>query len=214
MPNNPPYMSSPGNIAKVLNKIAEAATPDRFTQDFLQTKLAMSGGGARPLIPFLKRIGFLSNDGRPTSLYKRYRNPDQSGAAIAEALRHGYRDIYQINEYAHELSDAKLKGVVTQATGLAPDSRVVQLIVSSFNQLKSFADFDAAPAVEEPSEQYRSSFPPIQGGSDVSPPSGSKQPVGMNLAYTINLNLPATSDITVFNAIFSSLREHLLKGEE
>jgi hypothetical protein len=34
---------------------------------------------------------------------------------------------------------------------------------------------------------------------------------GLGLSYTINLNLPATSDITVFNAIFKSLKEHLLK---
>ena len=35
--------------------------------------------------------------------------------------------------------------------------------------------------------------------------------IGLNLAYTINLNLPATSDIAVFNAIFKSLKENLLK---
>jgi hypothetical protein len=33
----------------------------------------------------------------------------------------------------------------------------------------------------------------------------------LSLGYTINLNLPATSDIAVFNAIFKSLREHLLR---
>ena len=33
---------------------------------------------------------------------------------------------------------------------------------------------------------------------------------GIKLGYTINLNLPATSDIAVFDAIFKSLREHLL----
>jgi len=35
-------------------------------------------------------------------------------------------------------------------------------------------------------------------------------PTGLNLGYTINLHLPATSDIAVFNAIFKSLRENLL----
>jgi hypothetical protein len=35
--------------------------------------------------------------------------------------------------------------------------------------------------------------------------------IGLNLAYIINLNLPATSDIAVFNAIFKSLKENLLK---
>ena len=38
--------------------------------------------------------------------------------------------------------------------------------------------------------------------------------VGLNLSYTINLNLPATADQAVFNAIFRSLKEHLLSGNE
>lgn len=33
---------------------------------------------------------------------------------------------------------------------------------------------------------------------------------GINLSYTINLNLPATKDIDVFNAIFKSLKQHIL----
>jgi hypothetical protein len=37
------------------------------------------------------------------------------------------------------------------------------------------------------------------------------QSLGLNLGYTINLNLPATSDPAVFNAIFKALKEHLLK---
>ena len=40
------------------------------------------------------------------------------------------------------------------------------------------------------------------------------QALGLNLGYTINLNLPATSDIAVFNAIFRSLKENLLKDPD
>jgi hypothetical protein len=61
-----PYLAGYGNITKVLEKIKSAATPDRFTQDFLATKLSLKGGSARPVIPFLKRVGFLGPDGIPT----------------------------------------------------------------------------------------------------------------------------------------------------
>ena len=47
-----PYVQAYGNITKALGKIREAQTPARFTQDFLETKLAMRGGSARPVIPF------------------------------------------------------------------------------------------------------------------------------------------------------------------
>ncbi len=213
MSKNPPYVSSPGNIIKVLSKISEAATPERFTQDFLETKLGMSGGSVRPLIPFLKRLGFLSADGKPTDLYKQYRNPSESGRAVAEAMKVGYRDLYQINEYAHDLGDTKLKGAVTQLTGLESDSRVVQLIVGSFKALKDMADFDSTLEEEEPVEPQVNGLPPPE--NKYHPPQvGNANGVGMNLSYTINLNLPATSDISVFNAIFKSLREHLLRGDQ
>jgi hypothetical protein len=45
-------------------------------------------------------------------------------------------------------------------------------------------------------------------------PPPEAQTVGLRLGYNINLNLPATSDIAVFNAIFKSLRENLLKATD
>src|SRR4051812_32045909 len=96
--------------------IKNASTPQRFTQDFLSTKLGMKGGSARPVIPFLKRIGFLNSDGTPTELYRQFRNPASAGAATAQALRHGFASLYEVNEYAHDLPDKDLKGIVVQVT--------------------------------------------------------------------------------------------------
>ena len=61
-----PYVTGYGNITKALQKIQTAQTPPRFTQDFLATKLGLKGGSPRPVIPFLKRTGFLASDGTPT----------------------------------------------------------------------------------------------------------------------------------------------------
>ena len=36
--------------------------------------------------------------------------------------------------------------------------------------------------------------------------------VGFNVSYTINLNLPETTNPDVFNAIFKSLKENLLEN--
>ncbi len=200
-----PYVPSYGLIGKALEKVKSAATPDRFTQDFLSTKLAMTGGSARSLIPFLKRIGFLGTDGVPSDLYKRFRNPSQTGLAAAEALRVGYRALYEMNEYAHDLSDSGLKGLVVQATGLKPDSGTIKAIMGSFKALKAAATFDAGSAggADEHASDELQTVPVVPGGE--------AQPAKLGLSYTINLNLPATSDIAVFNAIFKSLREHLLR---
>src|SRR5258705_3760370 len=98
-----PYVPSYGLIAKVLNKIKTAATPDRFTHDFLSTKLGMTGGAARSLTPFFKKICFFGTDGLPTEIYKRFRNPSKSRPAAADPLSAGYQVVYEMNEYGHEL---------------------------------------------------------------------------------------------------------------
>jgi Family of unknown function (DUF5343) len=199
-----PYVTGYGNITKALQKIQTAKTPPRFTQDFLATKLALKGGSARPVIPFLKRTGFLASDGTPTSLYNRFRNQAQRGAAAAEALRKGYARFYEVNEYAHDLSAAELKGLAVQVTGLEESSSTLKGVVGSFNALKAFADFNVVAdegTVDDESESLSETQPASTRGGAVG---------GLSLGYTINLHLPATSDIAVFNAIFKSLREHLL----
>jgi hypothetical protein len=201
----PPFMNAYGNITKILTKVKEAQTPDRFTQDFLGTKLGFSGGSATPFIPFAKRLGLLAPDGTPTELYKRFRNPPQSEAAMAQAIKKGYSTLYERNEFVHDLDKKGLTGLVMEATGLAKDNGALKSIVSSFEALKKFADFDkpSSTAVEIPPEKT----------SDSADGSGSlkEAEVGLNLSYTIYLNLPKTNDIAVFNAIFKSLKENFFK---
>ena len=199
-----PYINAYGNITKVLEKVKGAATPDRFSQDFLADTLGMKGGSARPVIPYLKRTGFLGPDGTPTTLYTSFRNPTEEGAAAAKALQTGYAPLFQMVEKAHTLDDAELKGLIVQSTGLEKNSKTVGAILGSFKALKAFAD----PVATVPPEQP----PPPEdenGGGDGDGDGG--LPGGLNLSYTINLNLPATSDVAVFNAIFKSLREQLLR---
>jgi hypothetical protein len=137
----PPFMNGYGTAAKILSKIKEAQTPDRFTQDFLSTKLGFPGGTARPFIALAKRIGFLESDGRPTDLYKSFRNPTQSKAAMAAAMKKGFSQLYERNEYAHDLDKKKLEGLVVELTGLQQRHATVRAIVGTFDVLKGLADF-------------------------------------------------------------------------
>lgn len=204
-----PYVPAYGTITKVLEKIKTASTPPRFTQDFLATTLDMPGGSAKPVISFLKRTGFLATDGAPTELYKRFRNSSQRGAAAADALRTGYKALYEVNEYVHNAKDADLRGLVVQVTGAEEDSKLVQAVTGSFKGLKAFADFDVS-SHEAPADGAETPTDAPEG-SGWSGNGGGGLPGGVTLGYTINLHLPPTSDIAVFNAIFKSLREHLLQ---
>jgi hypothetical protein len=201
-----PYLQAYGNIRKVLEKIQQASTPPKFTQDFLATTLDMSGGSARPVIAYLKRADFLGSDGAPTDLYKQFKNPSARGAAAAQGLRKAYSALYEVNEYVHDAKDRDLKGIILQVTGLEENSKLVIAMVGSFKTFRAFADFTADP-VRNVSEE-EAAHPDDNGGqrTRLNIPQGNN----LQLGYTINLNLPATTEIAVFNAIFKSLREHLL----
>ena len=204
-----PYLVSPGSIKTALEKIRQAATPERVTQDFVSTKLAIKGGTGNALIPFLKKIGLVNSDGTPTDIYKRYRNPATGGVAIASAVKIGYKKLADTNEYFYDLNDNDLKALIVQVTGAEQDSQVVKLTASTLKTLKAFAKFDGSSELESEIEADKGSpEPPVRNGR--APTSAGT----VNFSYTINLNLPATSEQAVFNAIFRSLKEHLLSNAE
>ena len=208
-----PYMASPGLVPKILSKIQEARRPERFTQDFLETKLGYGGGSARAFIPLLKRMGFLSSDGTPTRLYDQFRNADTQGGAMSEAIRTAYSELFDRNEYAHELTKEKLTGLITEITGASKNDTITKCIVSTFLALKGFGDFDAETSAGAP-ETTR-----LDGGEVPSQvvieeqgrrPPVREEDVKFAVSYTINLNLPETTNPEVFNAIFRALKENLL----
>jgi hypothetical protein len=207
-----PYITSPGNIERALTGIKQATVPERVSQDFVKTILKIPGGSGDQVTSFLKKIGFANADGSPSDLYKRFRNPSQSGAAVASAIRSAYAALYVRNEFMHELVDDGLVGLITEETGHAHDSNIVKMVFACIKQLKAFASFsvpaESLPTSSLKAEPPESSQPPKSGAHSA------PQTFGLNLGYTINLNLPATSDPEVFNAIFKALKEHLLSSSD
>ena len=208
MPANLPYLASPGSIKTALERIKLAATPERVTGDFVTTKLQIKGGTGAAIPPFLKKIGLVSSDGSPSDLYGKFRNNQTSGSAIASAMKIGYRELFDANEYCYELNDKDLISLIMQITGAAADSSSAKSTLYTFKNLKSFANFDS-----EDNSNLISIPEKFTPPASAAPDASTNGKVELNLSYTINLNLPATADQAVFNAIFKSLREHLLRDE-
>lgn len=210
-----PYLVSVGLIPKVFEKIQIAKRPERFTQDFLETKLGHSGGSARALIPLLKRLGFLASDGSPTSLYDQYRNSETQGAAVAEGMKHAFSELFDRNEYVYELPRDKLTSLVIEITGAAKGESTTKKIVSTFAALNEMADFDQDLRKSDSQERIQeelASAVRIPGEANSIPTNSVDGQVDFRVAYTVNLNLPETSDPDVFNAIFKALKENLLRN--
>jgi Family of unknown function (DUF5343) len=177
--------------------------------------LGYGSGSARPIIPLLKRLNFLQADGTPTQIYARFRNPSERGPAMLEALKAGYPELYARNEYAHLLSKDKLRDLVVEVTGLERENQVVAYIVSTFQAMKAAGNVNESTRIGTVSSANGAESPlPVTAPAPFERADfgvhRSAQEIGMNLSYTINLNLPPSSDPEVFNAIFKALKEHLL----
>jgi len=213
-----PYVTAPGNVEKALAGVRTAATPPTVSQDFVKTILGISGGSGNQITAYLKKVGFASTDGTPTELYRRFRNPATEGSAAAEALRIGYAPLYVRNEYMHKLSDEQLRGLIVEETGAGTDANTVSMTLSCIKGLKKFARWDVPVEVlDSAAADNKNASSAVISAASSQPDSTStratvSQSLGLNLGYTINLNLPATSDPAVFNAIFKALKEHLLKA--
>jgi hypothetical protein len=210
---NLPYVMAVGTLEGLLDKIQSASVPEKFSQDFVATKLLVKGGAGRALIPFVKRMGLVSADGTPTDRYKAMRNPEKAGSAVADAMRSLYGPLFEMNEKVYDLEPSKVKSLIVEATGAEPDSAVVQKTLSTFQALRKRADFKGMKSTAVGSTE---SDLAMQIGSPRIVKQQLPAPVesvgeGINLSYTINLNLPATTDIEVFNAIFKSLKTHLIQ---
>lgn len=208
----PPYTSSTGLLKELFKKIQEAPPPPRFSLDFLFSNLKFKKSGAtNAFIPFLKRLGFLSSDGTPTEIYKRFRNPNPkiSGTAMAEALKIGYSDLYNRNEYWHNLNKNEFKNFIVEVLELDVKNPIVSFMSSTVDALKTYANFDNVTTETETEPEDTIVDDAIQESKKHWKTHTIKHS-GLNLSYTINLNLPETSDIKVFDAIFKSLRDNIL----
>lgn len=203
----PPYVNAYGNISSLFEEIKKASVPPKFTQDFLSTMLGLKSSSYRAMIPLLKRLGFIDQGNMPTQAYRDYRDDNQSGQVMASQLKSAYSDLYRASEYAHKLTRQQLISKLKTLTGASAEDKVIPAVAGTFEELAKLADFESASSSVE-SEVVSS--PEKQ--EDYSSRNEERQHFHKNfgISYTINLNLPATTEVEVFNAIFKSLKEHIL----
>ena len=121
-----------------------------------------------------------------------------------------------MNEYFYDLGDRELLALINQVTGAAEGDKVAKLTLSTLKILKTYADFDAQQGEVQSGTASQTTTTASEDKKETTTKTtlSDSNALGLNLSYTINLNLPATADQAVFNAIFRSLRENLLKSDE
>ncbi len=199
------YVQIYGQLSDFFKQIAEGQAPERFTRQHLKD-LGFGSSTHHALIPLLKALGFLSSEGMPTSRYYEHRSTAQSRYVMAEALREAYGDLFVLKARPTDADKALIQGKFKSTHNVS--DRLAQLMASTFFSLLSLADLDVvAPTKPKPKK------PPKERVEEEKPKAEIPEvqlAVPLGLHYNIQIHLPATKDIEVFNAIFKSLKEHLI----
>ena len=202
-----PYTTAPGVLKKALELIIPAERPDKFGANYMATILKLSGGGARAVPPLLKKMQFIGADGTPTLLYSKFKTDGARAQAAYDGLKNAFSELFRRNEYIHKADENSVKDTIVEITGLKKTDNIVRLMYSSFDSIRNFITGDVSAASDGVKTDSRDDNDAVQGRPDVSVLSG----MALGLSYQINIVLPETENVAVFNAIFRSLRDNLLR---
>jgi Family of unknown function (DUF5343) len=196
------YTQAYGKIGEFFGKIRDGQAPDQFSTQLLKD-LGYKSNNHRAFIPIMKSLGFLSPDGKPTSRYNEYRDHSKSKQIMGEAIKDAYSDIFLIKEHPTAGDKATIEGKFKSYHNVSDN--ISKIMANTFYALLSLADLktSATTSVTENNETNKKN----ELDNKVAMPQISNKSPGLH--YNIQVHLPATKDIEVYNAIFKSLREHL-----
>lgn len=200
------YLITTKNLEAFLNALQTAQAPERFTTKFLQD-LEFSSSNDRLFIGLLKGLGFIDESGAPQQRYFDFLDQTQAKTVLAQAIREAYDDLFRINKDAQTLSEEEVKNKLRTLTRGEKSDKVVGLMAKTFRTLCDYADWNQSL---KPALEFESKEQPATSTKDLPPVSKASLPEELALHYNIQIHLPATRDSAVYDAIFRSLRDHLV----
>ncbi len=202
------YMTSTKNLPAIMQKIIDGTAPPKFTVAHLRG-IGFKSSNDQGILPLLKDLGFLAADGTPTARYHDYRDSSRSKIVMGEALHQAYEEIFHIKEHPTKADRAAIEGRFKSVHNAS--DRVAEFQAATFLALLDLADLTGGPGMKKQQKQADVPEEPT-GGKSRSADKAGGLPGGQfsGLRYNIEVHLPATKDVEVYNAIFRSLRENLL----
>jgi hypothetical protein len=201
------YVLPTNRIGDILNKIRDGQAPAQFTHQLLKD-WGFTSTNDRAFVSLLKALGFLTTDGKPTQRYNDYRDHSRSKQVLAQGLREAYGDIFLIKEHPTAADKAAIEGKFKSFHNVS--DHVAGLMTKTFLGLLPHSDLSAKQSVT-PSVEVKKPDAGNNNGSSASEEGNGFRPAAplTGLHYNIQIHLPATKDVEVYNAIFKSLRAHL-----
>ena len=202
------YLTSTKNLESIINSVINAKAPDRFTNKFLED-LGYKSSNDRLVVGMFKALGLLDDNGQPLQRYYEFLDQTQTGKILAIGIEEAYGDLFNLRKDAQNMSNDEVKNKLKTLTQGQKSDKVIGLMAMTFRAFCDLADWSEETEIQGSSENTavqneRNDFAGFEK-------RGSKVPkTDMNLHYNIQIHLPETTNMAVYDAIFQSLKKHLL----
>tara|TARA_Y100001949_G_C15988380_1_gene331639 strand:- start:3689 stop:4333 length:645 start_codon:yes stop_codon:yes gene_type:complete len=208
------YLVTTRNVEPFFNSLISARAPEVFTQKFLES-LEFKSTNDRLYIGLLKSLGFLEESGAPTTRYYEFMDQGQSKKVMAQAVMDAYEDLFNVYTEANNLTVDEVKNKLKTLTQGKHSDKVYGLMANTFKALVDYANWDSkegkskntSKKEQEPQKIASPTLPVAEVGD---PKSNEKSLSGLGLHYNIQIHLPESRDPAVYDALFKSLKDHLL----
>lgn len=206
------YLVSTKNFDAIMNSILAARAPERFTNKFLED-LGFKSSNDRLIMGVLKGLAFLNETGEPTQRYYDFLDQTQSKQILAQGIQEAYEDLFNLRKDAQNMSQEEVKNKLKTLTQGQKGEKVVELMAKTFKTLCDYAEWNVTETVvkkKEPEPNYEDmpEANPVPSTNVVLPMETSKNTLG--LCYNIQIHLPETTNMAVYDAIFQSIKKHLM----
>ena len=194
-----PSTQNTGNLIDFLGKISEVGVPQKLTGKGM-SQYGYTSSNDRSIVTILKFIGFLTDAGEPTELWKESRT--DSKKTVAAGIVSGYQRLYQTYPNAHQKDVEALTNFFKSRTDVGDTQ--VKRITNTFRSLVEYADFsDQSDRVQPANDSKNDERPKVQ------PPEQPNSAQVMEVNLNVQLTLPADESGKVYDAFFKSMRKHL-----
>lgn len=201
-----------GQLEKLFSALRQGQAPAKFNRQFLKD-INFKSSNHMQFIPLLKGLGFLTADGTPTDQYKQLLDSTKWRKVLAEAVRKAYDEVFVLKARPTSGDKDMIAGKFRSTYNLSDNA--ADRAARTFLALAALSDPDvlygvvADPAQASPNGgENGAAKDSVQTEKNLDKPIPQRSAVGLH--YNIQIHLPATKDIEVYNAIFKSLRDHIV----
>ncbi len=210
------YLLKTSNLAEFFHAIQSAKAPERFSNKLLKD-LEFTSSNDRLFLGVLKGLGFIDENGVPQQRYFDFLDQSNSGRVLAEAIEEAYSDLFNLKRDAQNMDVADVKGKFRSLTQGQKSDNVINNMAATYKALSEQADWTQrnkkagkkakAKSLDEPEVETPDDRAGIGSKVDTEGVLNSDK---LQLHYNIQIILPSSRDPAVFDAIFTSLKRHLL----